>query len=79
MSLDFHDKERNWTEDYASDNGKYIHVCGDCGLGFVGHKRRPNQCRKCAAIAKAEWDALTPEEQDEKEKALYKWIKEQVG
>ena len=71
----FGDSERNWPEDFGSENGAYGHVCRDCGQSFVGHKRRPNQCRKCALVAKAKWDALTPEQQAEKEKAVMAWLK----
>lgn len=61
----FGDSERNWSEDFSSENGNYSHVCRDCGQSFVGHKRRPPQCKKCAAVAKARWDALTPAQQIE--------------
>ena len=71
----FGDSERNWSEDFGSENGAYCHVCRDCGQTFVGHKRRPNQCRKCTLVAKATWDALTPEQQAEEENAVIAWLK----
>ncbi len=37
---------RNWAEDYAHENGKYLNRCGECGHDFMGHKRRV-RCRKC--------------------------------
>ena len=70
--------ERDWPEDFGSENGAYGHVCRDCGKSFVGHKRRPDQCRKCARLAKAEWDAMTPEQQAEKEQAMLAWLKAQT-
>ena len=39
----------DWPEDFADeDNGCYCHRCRYCGKPFVGHKRRPNVCKKCA-------------------------------
>jgi hypothetical protein len=43
----FGDPERDWTEDFSHENGNYSCRCFQCGLTFVGHKRRV-QCRKCA-------------------------------
>jgi hypothetical protein len=31
------DSERNWTEDFAHENGQYINRCMDCRKVFVGH------------------------------------------
>lgn len=48
------DDPHNWTEDYGDeDNGRYAHQCRDCGSSFIGHKRRPPQCRVCAATRNA--------------------------
>ena len=69
--------ERDWPEDFCLENGAYGHVCRDCGKSFVGHKRRPQQCRKCSDAAEAEWATLTPEQRDEKERALWAWLKAQ--
>lgn len=71
----FGDSERNWTEDFAYENGNYGHVCRDCGKAFVGNKHRLPQCRKCAALAKAKWDAMTPEQQLAEENAALAWLK----
>ncbi len=60
----FGDSERNWSEDFSHENGKYMRVCFACGQTFVGHKRRV-QCRKCALECKAAWDAL-PEAEKQK-------------
>jgi hypothetical protein len=38
---------RNWTEDFAHENGQYLHFCSRCGWEFVGHKRRI-VCKVCA-------------------------------
>lgn len=73
------DPERDWTEDFGSENGCYGHTCRDCGERFTGHKRRPNLCRKCVAVAKAKWDALTPEQQTEEEKKAIAWLKDNSG
>ncbi len=51
----------DWPEDFAGDNGCYLHVCVYCDTQFTAHKRRPNVCKVChdtdAAEAKrrAEW------------------------
>ena len=52
----------DYPEDFHQENGEYLHRCRECGVDFVGHKHRPNLCRKCKAIAKAKWDALTDDE-----------------
>ena len=67
--------EHDWAEDFGSDNGCYGHVCRDCGKHFTGHKRRPALCRKCAMIAKARWDALTPEQQAEENRKFYEALR----
>ena len=38
--------ERDWPEDFASENGNYECICYECGQHFIGHKRRI-VCRKC--------------------------------
>lgn len=47
---------RDWTEDFAHENGRYLCGCCKCGQNFFGHKRRV-VCRVCdsnsAAMRKA--------------------------
>ena len=31
---------RDWEEDFAHENGKYLNNCKQCGEQFMGHKRR---------------------------------------
>lgn len=38
---------RNWTEDFANENGRYSCQCVDCDNVFIGHKRRV-VCKLCA-------------------------------
>lgn len=56
--------ERNWTEDFAHENGQYERACFACNRTFVGHKRRI-YCKTCAqpAPAPAQPAAPTPEPQ----------------
>jgi hypothetical protein len=37
----------DWAEDFAQENGNYENRCADCGIGFMGHKRR-TICKVCA-------------------------------
>jgi len=37
----------DWSEDFAHENGNYENRCSDCGIGFMGHKRR-TICKVCA-------------------------------
>lgn len=37
---------RNFPEDFPHENGCYQCQCGDCGNGFLGHKRRV-RCKLC--------------------------------
>ncbi len=67
--------ERDWTEDFPSENGNYGHTCRDCNLEFTGHKRRLPICKKCSAIAKAKWDTLTPEQQAKESDRIYAEVK----
>lgn len=39
--------ERDWTEDFALDNGNYLSRCVKCKSRFLGHKRRA-VCKSCA-------------------------------
>ena len=39
--------ERDWVEDFGSENGQYLNTCLECGGGFIGHKRRI-VCKVCA-------------------------------
>jgi hypothetical protein len=41
------DKDGNWPGDASQENGNYNCTCCQCGLVFIGHKRRV-QCRACA-------------------------------
>lgn len=43
---DILNSDRNWTEDYTRENGKYVNFCAICGEPFIGHKRRPT-CKIC--------------------------------
>jgi hypothetical protein len=38
---------RDWSEDFAHENGRYACACVECRHQFVGHKRRV-LCRACA-------------------------------
>lgn len=38
----------DWTEDFQHENGRYFVVCGQCGVQFLGHKRR-HYCKRCSA------------------------------
>lgn len=38
--------DKNWTEDFGHENGRYSCFCIDCGHEFKGHKRRIS-CRAC--------------------------------
>jgi len=37
----------DWTEDATHENGNYQCRCIQCGVGFIGHKRRV-VCKKCS-------------------------------
>lgn len=41
-------RPRDWTEDFAHDNGMYMNTCCNCGETFTGHKRRYT-CKLCVA------------------------------
>lgn len=45
--------------------GNYWNKCGTCNVQFVGDKRS-FQCEPCGTKSQAEWDALTPEQQEER-------------
>lgn len=38
--------ERDWTEDFAQENGNYTNLCRECRQYFLGHKRRI-ACKAC--------------------------------
>jgi hypothetical protein len=38
---------KDWTEDFARENGQYFCKCGNCGCQFIGHKRRII-CKACS-------------------------------
>lgn len=44
---DSSDKTRDWSEDFAGENGNYSCTCHACGNVFRGHKRRVT-CKVCA-------------------------------
>lgn len=49
------ESERDWTEDFGHENGRYICRCFKCNAQFYGHKRRV-MCRIChtgAAMTKS--------------------------
>jgi hypothetical protein len=48
IALPTADNERDWTEDFAHENGKYYGRCVLCECEFLGHKRRVT-CKKCAS------------------------------
>ena len=37
----------DWSEDFAHESGNYENRCSECGIGFMGHKRR-FVCKVCA-------------------------------
>lgn len=43
--------DRDWTEDFAHENGNYQCACIHCGQFFFGHKRRV-ACKECAERTK---------------------------
>lgn len=60
----------DWPEDFDHEDGRYLCKCIECGDLFTGHKRR-HLCKACETALKAEWDALTPEQQHQRrEEAL---------
>lgn len=55
---------RDWVDDFPHENGSYQRECIPCKQTFYGHKRR-HICKQCYDEAKAKWDAMSPEEQEE--------------
>lgn len=51
----------DWPEDFALDNGNYLHHCTDCDQPFIGYKRRYT-CKPCAKKNEEWWATLTDEE-----------------
>lgn len=43
----------DWPEDFAHENGKYQNICCNCGVHFIGYKRRVI-CKVCAVDAPKE-------------------------
>ena len=41
---------KDWTEDFAHENGNYQNKCSTCNALFMGHKRRVT-CRECVSPA----------------------------
>lgn len=39
--------KHDWVIDFDDDNGKYLHVCTECGKRYFGHKRRVGDCCSC--------------------------------
>lgn len=37
---------KDWPEDFAEENGKYLNQCLNCKSSFYGHKRRMI-CKEC--------------------------------
>jgi hypothetical protein len=37
----------DWSEDFPHENGNYENRCSECGIGFMGHKRRV-VCKICS-------------------------------
>lgn len=70
----------DWPEDFASENGCYLHQCRTCGAQFSAHKRRPNVCKRCNTAEEQRFNALTPEQQAAETKkqheAILKWMAE---
>lgn len=62
-------EDRNWTEDYAHENGNYINKCYRCQLYFKGHKRRP-ECRKCHN-AEPDWAEIAKMQKPEDNKCAH--------
>ena len=54
--------ECDWKEDRDHENGQYFNKCLCCNADFIGHKRR-HVCRRCYLKGKAEYDAMSPEQQ----------------
>lgn len=49
------DAERDWPEDFAHENGRYLCGCLSCGNRFYGYKRRMC-CKVCATAIQATQD-----------------------
>ena len=45
--------------------GEYFCICSTCNEKYIG-ARRSFQCLACGTKSKAEWDALTPGQQEER-------------
>jgi len=43
------DPQRDWSEDYSSENGQYQNVCQHCNKLFMGDRHRMT-CKKCSSI-----------------------------
>lgn len=69
--------DRDWTKDFAHENGNYMCRCVTCKERFTGHKRRV-VCKKCHDEAEAWFASLTPEQQAietaNKEAAIREWF-----
>jgi hypothetical protein len=63
MSSDFNSTttERDFTEDFTSENGNYYNICTTCGKSFLGHKRRIT-CKVCNEFAKSSASSYMPVE-----------------
>ncbi len=42
----FEPTDRDWSEDFKHENGQYSNKCLQCGVFFIGYKRR-TLCKKC--------------------------------
>lgn len=51
-------EENDWIEDATHENGQYFGKCAQCGVDFIGHKRR-HVCRKCQKAENARWAAMS--------------------
>jgi tetratricopeptide (TPR) repeat protein len=48
---------QDWPEDFPHENGRYMCTCVECGIDFMGHKRRV-VCKVCAKPVSKEQRAL---------------------
>lgn len=46
MAYGFEVTNRDWTDDFREENGKYHNECVSCQKPFTGHKRR-HVCKLC--------------------------------
>ena len=54
-------RPEDFEEDFKHENGQYMCSCYECGMAFIGHKRRV-VCKICTARWNLEYNNLTSEQ-----------------